>query len=445
VIDAVCAGLLLLGAWQVIPWRAGRYLHYVSTFVGFAAYVAIGLRAAWLVAGAGAAGTAARILLAPRGAGVPPVARSLGAISVATVAGMLVAHGLVTAFGLSYPLPVSTPGTVASFTAVLWCLFGATTLVKEGIFRAARMERTPPAEEATPGLASAALDYGLGVAVAGPLHYVAQLFFLRGLVGAWIGAMGWSFLLNAVLRRELERNAQGNRALRELARKEHMAAVGELAARIVHQTRHQLGLIGISAHRIGKRIGALAGEDARVVREELDKLDEIQRELGDMLTRDLRAASDRSGKLPATYAALIAAVARRLEPVAETRGVRLEVGSLEALAGATPANSENVSHALFNVVENALTAARQIVRVEVASPRSGSLVISIVDDGPGLSAAALDRATEPFFTTKADGTGMGLAIARAAFDQEGAELRIVNGPEGGCQVQIAILDDASGG
>jgi two-component system sensor histidine kinase FlrB len=416
----------------------------VSTFVGFAAYLTLGLRAAWLVAGAGAIGTVARIVLAPRGVAVPPVARSLGAITVATVAGMLVTHALVTALGLSYPLPLSTSGTVASFSGILWCLFGATTLVKEAILRVTRTAGDPQAGEAGPDLASGALDYGLGVAVSGPLHYVTQLFFLHGLVAAWVGALAWSFMLNAVLRHELARDAQARRALRELARREHMAAVGELAARIVHQTRHQLGLIGISAHRIGKRIGALSGEDARVVREELGKLDEIQRELGDMMTRDLRAAADRSSRPQATYAALIAAVARRLEPAAETRGVRLEVGSLEALDGTTPANSENVSHALFNVVENALTAARQVVRVE-ASPRAGSLVICIVDDGPGLSATALDRATEPFFTTKPDGTGMGLAIARAAFDEEGAQLRIVNGPEGGCQVQIAIPDDASSG
>jgi signal transduction histidine kinase len=442
VIDAACLVLLLLGGWQFIAWRAVRYLHFVSTFVAFAAYLAMGPRAAWLVASAGACGTVARVLLAPRGSGVPPVAQSLAAISAATVGGILVAHGLVTTLGLSYPLPISTSGTLASFTLVLTCLFGVTTLVKEGIVRALKMAGPAPAGEASPGPTDAVLDYALGIVSIGPLQYVAQLFFVRGLVGAWIGAMGWSLLLNAALRRELERDARAREALRELARREHLAAVGELAARIVHQTRHQLGLIGISAHRIGKRIGGLTGEDARIVREELDNLDEIQREIGEMLTRDLRAAGDRSGRLPMTYAAIVSAVARRLEPVAETRGVRLEVGSLEALDAAAPANSENVSHALFNVVENALTAAQQVVKVE-AVPRAGSLVICVVDDGPGFSDAALGRATEPFFTTKTDGTGMGLAIARAALEEEGARLRIENRAEGGCQVQIAIPDPPS--
>jgi signal transduction histidine kinase len=413
-------------------------LHFVSTFVGFATFAAMGPReAAWLVACAGAVGTTARTLLAPRGGGVPPVARSLGAITVATLAGMLAAHALVTALGLSYPLPIATSGTLASFTLVLSCLFGATTVVKEGVLRAMKMGRSPPAGDGEPAPAGAVLDYALGIVVVGPLHYLAQLLFVRGLTAPWIGAMGWSLLLNAVLRRELERDARARQVLRELARREHMSAVGELAARIVHQTRHQLGLIGISAHRIGKRIGGLTGEDARIVREELDKLDEIQRELGEMLTRDLRAAGDRSGKLPMTYAAIVAAVARRLEPVAETRGVRLEVGALDGLDAAAPASSENVSHALFNVVENALTAAQHVVKVE-AAPRGGLLVISVVDDGPGFPDAALDRATEPFFTTKTDGTGMGLAIARAALEEEGARLRIENRAEGGCQVQISI-------
>jgi signal transduction histidine kinase len=444
VIDAVCTVLLLMGAWQAIPWRGGRYVYYVFSFVGFSAYLAIGLRAAWLVLAAGGAGTIVHTVVSRPRSGIPPIALSLGAMTVASAAGMLAAHGLVVALSASYPLPVSTAGSVVSFTVVLTCLFGTTALVKEGLLRlmtpSAKAHPAEAAEQQHAGQGPV-MDYSLGVVVAAPLHYVAQLLFVRGLILPWIGAVSWSFLLNAVLRRELERDAQARHTLRELARKEHLSAIGELTARIVHQTRHQLGLIGISAHRIEKRIGTLTGENARIVQEELDKLNEIQRELGEMLTRDLRGGADRSGKLPLSYAELITGVTRRLEPVAEMRGVRLETGPLGSLNGVGPVHAENVAHALFNIVENALAAARRIVRVE-ADLRQGMLVISVLDDGPGLSDAALGRATEPFFTTKTDGTGMGLAIARAAFEEEGAELRIENRAEGGCKIEISMHPSA---
>jgi len=80
-------------------------------------------------------------------------------------------------------------------------------------------------------------------------------------------------------------------------------------------------------------------------------------------------------------------------------------------------------------------AARRGVRVDAAT-RDGGLVLSVVDDGPGMQREVLARATEPFVTTKPDGTGMGLAIARAAVGEEGGALRLANGQTGGLRVEL---------
>jgi two-component system sensor histidine kinase FlrB len=433
VIDAICVGLLVLGAWKVVPWRGGRYLHYVFTFVAFEVYLALGPRAMALVFVSGTAGTLLHVLARPRGAGVPPVARSVGAITLAILLGMAATHALVSVLGLPYPIPYATTSDVVSFTGILCCLFATSALAKEGLLHLLAPSAPRPSDGTRPGPA----DYLMGAVVGGPLHHFAHPLFVRGQVVAWVAALAWSFMLNVVVRRQVEADAEARRTLRELARKEHLSAIGELTARVVHQTRHQLGLIGIAAHRIGRRVGALTGEDARIVRDELAKLDEIQRELSDMLSRDLRAPSERKAGEPASYAALVGSVARRLEPVAQTRGVRMELGPLEPAEAAAPLHSDNIFHALFNVIENALTAARSVVRVE-ASARADALVISVLDDGPGLTPAVLDRAMDPFFTTKREGTGMGLAIARAAVEEEGAELLLGNRKGGGCQVEIVL-------
>ena len=58
-----------------------------------------------------------------------------------------------------------------------------------------------------------------------------------------------------------------------------------------------------------------------------------------------------------------------------------------------------------------------------ADLHGGTLTISVCDDGPGLATEIAGRAFEPFVSTKAGGTGMGLAIADAAVAEAGGELR----------------------
>jgi two-component system sensor histidine kinase FlrB len=164
----------------------------------------------------------------------------------------------------------------------------------------------------------------------------------------------------------------------------------------------------------------------------------VQRELSDTLTRELRPSPEGDAGPPASsYAEIVEAVTRRLDPLAATRGVRLEVGDLEAGRTVSPAHADNVSHAVFNVLENALVAAHASVQVSIGR-REGRLVISVADDGPGMRPSVLARAAQPFVTTKTDGTGMGLAIARAAAEGEGGRLSLGDGQGGGCRVEIDV-------
>ena len=270
-----------------------------------------------------------------------------------------------------------------------------------------------------------------------PLQFSAHAVFDANNVFAWSVALAWAFLLNAAFARQLERQRRIAELMDELAAKERLAAVGEVTARVVHQTRHQLGLIGITVHRITKRASSLSGEDARVVNEELEKLGEVQRELSEMLTSVLRQTSHPASVTSSSYADVVAAVARRLDALAVSRGVRLELGDLEASRAVSPKNAENVSHAVFNVLENALVAAHALVAVDVAT-RGARLVIRVADDGPGIAPSVIARAAVPFVTTKAEGTGMGLAIARAAVEGEQGTLTIANRESGGCVVEISV-------
>ena len=459
-VEVLSAGLLLAASATALPSLPRRYIHFAFVFVAFEAYLIVGIRAAWVVAAAGAAGAVVRAAWSRPGSADArqglDVAISLAATTVASVAGIGVAAGVARSMHVDYPVPVTPLGAALRFFALLTVLFGVVAGFKAAILHVfARVE--PSAVSRAGGESSGSLYFGAAV-LGAPMHYVSHSLFVFGGVLAWVGAVGWAFLLNAIIAHELDRVRRERGLLQELSRNARLVAVGEVTARMAHQARHQLGLIGIAAHRIGKHASSLVGEPALVVHAELAKLEEVQRELSEMFTNNLRGTGASTGEEPPrshsprsnpprstevarSYADVITAVARRLAPLAETRGVRVVVGPLEPAAEVRPLHPESVSHGVFNVLENALVAAASAVRLEAAL-RGETLVLSVTDDGPGLEPSVLERIAEPFFTTKPQGTGLGLAIARAAMAEEGGALSVANAPAGGCRVELVVSTKA---
>ena len=290
--EAVCLAFLLVGSFFSFPWTHRTYIHYCFAFVANAAYFAIGLRAAVLVLIAGAIGAiiqGARARWTERGSYPETVGRvtSLVCAALASAFAMCVTHAVRTSLGMrEYPLPFGRPGDVGRFMLSLLVLYVAFTLTKEGLLllRRGALEKI----DRSPAVETSQSLYALGGIVGAPMQFAAYAVYARDTLFAWSCVMLWSLLVNAVIAREVARMRHVGALMRELAAKERLAAIGEVTARIVHQTRHQLGLIGIIVHRIERRIAALPKDDAVVVRGELGKLGEVQDELRQMLARDLR-------------------------------------------------------------------------------------------------------------------------------------------------------------
>jgi len=447
VTDGICFAFLLVGSFFAFLWTRRRYIHYFFAFVANAAYFALGLRAVLLVVVAGLVGAltqSARARWTGRGAELDTVARvtSLVSATLASAFAMGFTHAVRASLGMhEYPLSFGQRGDAGRFLLSLVVLYLAFTTTKEGLLLLFRgvLRGAGGSVARAPEVETSGSLYALGGIVGAPMQFAAYAVYAQDTVFAWTCVMLWSLLVNAVIAREVARIRHVGTLMTELAAKERLAAIGEVTARIVHQTRHQLGLIGIIVHRIARRTAGLTEEDAAVVRGEIDKLGEVQDELRQMLARDLRgeATVEPSSMPNATYASLVRSVAGRLEGLATSRGVRVTVQELSPAEAVAPRAAENVAQALFNVIENAIVAARREVRIDAAA-RGMQLVLSIVDDGPGMLPAAAARAMEPFVTTKPDGTGMGLPIARAVVGEEGGVLRIGNAPNGGLSVDFVF-------
>lgn len=437
---AIAAAFLLAGALVPLRWSAKRFAPFALRVTGCVTFLVLGPLAAWLALGAGAI-AGAIFASSSRWLGRAEAAaraKSSLASGVATALGALAAHVVVRAIDRGYPLAVAPLSSMVA-QVLFWLpvnVYLIVSLVVDELllrFVIRPAPDDPRLEQIEPRLPS----FVIAGITSAPLTFAAQVVYDPHALLPWCVALGWIFLLTVAFARQVARRRRIGELMDELATKERLAAVGEVSARVVHQTRHQLGLIGITVHRIAKRLSALPSDDAKVVREELEKLGDVQRELSEMLTGVLRPGRGDAPQRASSYADLVAAVARRLDALAVSRGVRLALGDLAAARRASPAHPDNVSDAVFNVLENALVAAKREVAV-AADARGETLVVSVSDDGPGMPEEVIARAKAPFVTTKADGTGMGLVLARAAVEGEKGTLRIKNRDGAGCVVEIAV-------
>ncbi len=90
------------------------------------------------------------------------------------------------------------------------------------------------------------------------------------------------------------------------------------------------------------------------------------------------------------------------------------------------------------------SAERRILTVKTSRRDERFAEVSVMDTGPGIAGGAGERLFEPFYTTKSDGMGMGLAISRHIVASHKGEIWAANNPDGGATVSFTIPFDNGG-
>jgi len=200
-------------------------------------------------------------------------------------------------------------------------------------------------------------------------------------------------------------------ATRRRLHREHLAELGEMSAVLAHEIRNPLGTIKGYAQLARERSTGLAVELLDPVVRETERLER--------LVHDLLLFARPEQVQPATvhWSDLVS----RLEPVAGH--VPLHIEPAPDLVFTADPNA--VLQILTNLVRNAAEALPDGGHIHVRARRlPHGVVISVEDDGPGLSPDARRRLFQPFFTTKSTGTGLGLPISRRLASQLGAKLEL---------------------
>jgi signal transduction histidine kinase len=215
----------------------------------------------------------------------------------------------------------------------------------------------------------------------------------------------------------------------QLLRSERLAALGQFSATIAHELRNPLNVIKLAAHYVRTHV---PDPDERLQRN-LSHLNQYVDRAGDIIN-DLLTFS----RLPAPVLGrrdvneIVHAVVRAL-PVLERVTVDL---SLAPELPPVMADARQIEQAVGNLAQNALQAMPEGGRLTLGTRRVRDQVeITVRDTGPGVPEELRARIFEPFYSTKASGTGLGLPLVREITAAHGGQCSLESAPgEGSCFV-----------
>ncbi len=208
---------------------------------------------------------------------------------------------------------------------------------------------------------------------------------------------------------------------RELAERERLALLGQMAASISHNLKNPLGSIKtiLQVQMENPQLPEILRGETQIV---LNEVGRLSAKLNQLLQFSRPAVLGGNAAAACDASAVIEEVAGVLRHEAERRGVALEL-RLGVNGARTAAPADVMSDIVSNLVVNALEATPRGGCVNIlAAVKNGSCVLTVEDSGPGISPEAQAKLLQPFFTTKTQGTGLGLAIVARRVGEFGGKL-----------------------
>ncbi|NCX98352.1 MAG: hypothetical protein EBX35_07210 [Planctomycetia bacterium] len=243
------------------------------------------------------------------------------------------------------------------------------------------------------------------------------------------------------IRDDLDRQVQSR--TREVIRSEQLASVGFLAAGVAHEINNPLASIAMCAESLESRIDALAPAEpeAQVARRYLSLIQSEAFRCKGITEKLLDFARLGEVKRQATaLVALVTDVADMIRHVGRFAGRSIEIESGQDVL--VMANPQEIKQVVLNLLVNALDSIDEQGHVRVSARRSGgAAVLTVSDDGCGMTQEVLDHLFEPFFTRRKNGqgTGLGLSIVNRIITDHGGRIEATSdGPGRGSSFQVTL-------
>ena len=287
------------------------------------------------------------------------------------------------------------------------------------------------AENPFTGFAVAALATMLlaanGVLVQQPVS-VSAVVFSRTMIA--MNCFGIAYFV----RRYRANEAMRQRTEATLRDQTALAQLGKVAAVVAHEVRNPLAGIRGAAQMIGRRLAA-GSEEQRVAHEVVARVDGLSDVVQDLL---VFARPPKPAMAPERVGSVIDETVLLLKQDPRVAGVSIDVESSPTVVMADAAQLKLV---LLNLLMNGAEAMGGRGRIGVKTvTNNGWHEIRIVDEGPGIAPEVRDHLFEPFFTTRPEGTGLGLVTARRLLEAHGGKVDLECPPDGGTVAVVRLLN-----
>ena len=229
---------------------------------------------------------------------------------------------------------------------------------------------------------------------------------------------------------------EARRMEREIQRKDKLTAMGGLASGVAHEVRNPLNAISMIAQRFEREFVPRSGVKeyralTRVLKKEASRVNGIVQQFLTFARPPKVLLNEVSAEQ------LVAHISTLFGAQAKARGVRFI--SQSQIEGVVRVDTDQMTQALLNVLQNALDATPKGGKISLRVTRKrSSTVFEIADNGIGIPADRIERIFDLYFTTKPQGTGMGLAITQQIVMQHHGMIDVESEPNRGTTFSISI-------
>jgi signal transduction histidine kinase len=228
-----------------------------------------------------------------------------------------------------------------------------------------------------------------------------------------------------------------------LAHSDRVTMLGQLSSSLAHELSQPLGAILRNTEAAGMILQTETPdlEELKAIVTDIQRDDHRARDVIDRLRSMLKRREAETR--PVAADSLVQDVIALVRADAGTRGISLEQLPSPDLPMAS-GDRVQLSQVLLNLILNAMDAVTgqppERRRIVVAAGRTddGQIEIQVTDSGPGMSEDVVRRIFEPFYTTKSEGMGMGLAISRTIAEEHGGSLSVVTSHGEGATFRLRL-------
>lgn len=257
---------------------------------------------------------------------------------------------------------------------------------------------------------------------------------LETILNAWQTATDRLQKTHQLLRKEVRRLTDELEIKnRELARKNRLADLGQMATHVAHEVRNSLVPMTLYLSLLRRRVG----ENPQTL-DAMDKIDSGFLALESTVNDLLHFTSDREPHLgDVLLEELVHEIIDTLAPQFNAQDIAIDMDIAPDIV--VSADRNMLHRCVLNLVLNAFDVMPGGGRLTLtAVPTSFGVEFEISDNGPGIPETVISHLFEPFYTTKSGGTGLGLSIVERIADAHGGQVTACNCPEGGAAFTLIL-------